>query len=351
VVDTLERPVRDDLFEAATPLLEHLRVDTVRARRHLGAAGYILLGESVREVEHDIAVPLTEQRPVSFVACVNDDLQLANNLLASPVFGTGTPHQLLTYRGMTSAAEGLNRGLHDADHDLVVFIQQDIYIPSWWPARLHRQWDAASHPIAPALAGPFGVRYREGGREHVGHAVDRDSLLRTGPELPARVDGLDELVLVVPRDTDLRVEPRVGWHLYGTDLALQVHRAGGWTAVLDIPCHHNSLVHSLDRGYKHSEAVLATKWPDELPIVTNNSTIEEDPRDRRMRELEEFIDARHADVTNMKNAFDEAQRDISSLSDNLQEAHREIGRLNETLDVVRSRNKKLRRRLSRAQGE
>ena len=337
IVETVSNPVDPALLEAAAPLMQHLRVDTERAARHLGAEAYVLVADVVDEVDADLAVPVGEQRPVTFVACVNDDLQLANNLLASPVLGPGSPHQLLTYRGMTSAAEGLNRGLHAAEHDLVVFIQQDIFIPSWWPARLHRQWELASAETPPSLAGPFGVRYREGGREHVGHAVDRDHLLRMERPLPAPVDGLDELVLVLPRDTDLRVEPRVGWHLYGTDLALQVHRAGGWTAVLDLPCHHNSLYHVLDEGYHHSEAVLAGKWPDELPIVTNSSSIDEDPRERRVRDLEDFIQGRHEEFSKMVDALDVAQGEIERLNEH-------IGTLNDQIARVRERNQKLKQR-------
>lgn len=337
IEETLSAPTSPDLLEAAAPLLEHLRVDAGRAAQHLGAEGYVLVASPVPDVDVDAAVGVADQRPVTFVACVNDDLQLANNLLASPVFGPGSPHQLLTYRGMTSAAEGLNKGLHEAEHDLVVFIQQDIYVPSWWPSRLWRQWELASTETAPSLAGPFGVRYREGGREHVGHVVDRDHLLRMARELPARVDGLDELVLIVPRETDLRVEPRVGWHLYGTDLALEVHQRGGWTAVLDLPCHHNSLFHTLDESYRHSEAMLATKWPAEIPIVTNTSTIEEDPRDKRVRELEAFVAAQHEEFSSMVEALDIAQAEIDRLNG-------ELGRSRELLENARARNRKLRRR-------
>lgn len=330
IEETVSAPTSPDLLEAAAPLLEHLRVDAGRATTHLSAQGYVLVASPVPDVATDLALDAREQRPVTFVACVNDELQLANNLLASPVFDPGSPHQLLTYREMTSAAEGLNRGLHEAEHDLVVFIQQDIYIPSWWPARLWRQWELASADTPPSLAGPFGVRYREGGREHVGHVVDRDHLLRMPRELPARVDGLDELVLIVPRVTDLRVEHRMGWHLYGTDLALEVHRRGGWTAVLDLPCHHNSLVHTLDESYRHSEAMLATKWPAEIPIVTNSSTIEEDPRDRRVRELEAFIEGRHEEFTRMAEALEAAEQ--------------EVVRLTGMVERVRTRNRKLRGR-------
>lgn len=338
IEETLSTEVRPGLIEAAAPLMEHLRVDAERATHHLAAEGYVLVATPIAEVEADLAVAVSEQRPVTFVACVNDELQLANNLLASPALADGSPHQLLTYREMTSAAEGLNRGLHEAEHDLVVFIQQDIYIPSWWPARLWHQWERASAAIAPSLAGPFGVSFREGGREHVGHVVDRDHLLRMPRALPARVDGLDELVLIVPHDTDLRVEPRVGWHLYGTDLALEVHQRGGWTAVLDLPCHHNSLFHTLDESYRHSEAMLATKWPAELPIVTNTSTIEEDPRDRRIGDLEVFIEGRHEEFSRMADSLDIAQQEIERL-------HGEIGAWRDQVTSIKARNQKLREQL------
>lgn len=339
VAETLTTEVDPALVEAATPLLEHLRVDVARATNHLGAEGYLYVADVLTDVPDAGAAEVRDQRPLTFVACVNDDLQLAHNLLASPVFGPDSPHQLLTYRGMTSAAEGLNRGLHEAEHDLVVMIQQDIYVPSWWPERLVRQWELASAGgTPPSLAGPFGVRYREGGREHVGHVVDRDHLLRMPRELPARVDGLDELVLVLPRDTDLRVEPRVGWHLYGTDLALTVHEAGGWTAVLDLPCHHNSLYHDLDESYRHSEAMLATKWTRELPVVTNTSTIEEDPRDARVRDLEAFVARGHEEHVRMSEAIDVARVEIDRL-------HGELARATEQIASTRERNAKLRSRL------
>ncbi len=338
IVETLPVPGSPELLDAATSLMAHLRVDPERAARHLAAEGYVLVATPVADVEADLTVPVRDQRPITFVACVNDERQLVNNLLASPALGEDSPHQLLTYRGMTSAAEGLNRGLHEARHDLVVFIQQDIYVPSWWPTRLWRQWELASADSPPSLAGPFGVRYREGGREHVGHVVDRDYLLHEPRALPARVDGLDELVLIVPRDTDLRVEPRVGWHLYGTDLALEVHQRGGWTAVLDLPCHHNSLFHTLDDSYRHSEAQLATKWPAELPIVTNSSSIEEDPRDRRVRDLETFIEGRHEEFSRMEDALGIAQREIERL-------HADVGQWRDQATSIKARNQKLRAQL------
>ena len=330
------------LLAAAAPLWEQQRIDKERAARQLSAGGYVFLCRPIEDVAEDRAVPLAGQRPVTFVACINDDLQLGSNLLASPALAPGGPHQLLTYRGMSSAAEGLNKGLSAAEHELVVFIQQDIYVPSWWPARLVRQWELADGVSGgdgpPWLAGAFGLRYREGGREHVGHVVDRDSLLREQRALPARVDGLDELVLVVPRDTSLRVEPSLGWHLYGTDLALQVHRAEGWTAVLDLPCHHNSLYHRLDESYRHSEAVLATRWPRELPIYTNTSTISEDPRDARMRALVADLEKGHRDFADRGAALLGAESEVARLNEQVVRLNDQVGKMRGRIHRLRGRS-------------
>ncbi len=106
----------------------------------------------------------------------------------------------------------------------------------------------------------------------IGHVVHRDRLL-AHRSLPSDVDGLDELLMVVPRDTPLRVDAALGWHLYGTDLALQAQQRTLRVVVLDALCHHNSLTGRVPWKYRESERVLAEKWADLLPIHTNLSSI------------------------------------------------------------------------------
>jgi hypothetical protein len=62
--------------------------------------------------------------------------------------------------------------------------------------------------------------------ERIGWVVDRGRKLRDGPELPARVATLDELLLVVRGDTLLRFDPALGFHLYGADICLQARERG-----------------------------------------------------------------------------------------------------------------------------
>ncbi len=60
-----------------------------------------------------------------------------------------------------------------------------------------------------------------GRRSRIGWVVDRGRMLRDGPELPARVATLDELLLIVKRDSGLRFDPALGFHLYGADICIQ----------------------------------------------------------------------------------------------------------------------------------
>jgi hypothetical protein len=336
IVDAPDTPVDPALLDAAKPLLEHLRVHPDRAARHLGTDRYVLLGHPIADLDEG---PYTGP-PLTFVACVNDDLQLHHNLLASPCLAEGHPHEVLLYRGMSSAAEGLNRGIREASHELVVLVQQDIYLPSWWPAGLALQWSAAAPGGTVSVGGPVGVRYREGGRTHVGHAVDRDRLFSMPTPLPADVDGLDELVMVVPKDVEERFDPALGWHLYGTDLALQAHAKGHRVVVLDVPVHHNSLLAELDGTYHHAESVLATKWPRELPIVTNSTTIDEDPRDVRIAALEQAL----AGLEELRSSVGTLESDLAASRTALESREAELDAIH------RSRAWKLARRLQQLLG-
>ncbi len=154
-----------------------------------------------------------------------------------------------------------------------MLVHQDVYLPEGWPARLVSQWRLAERQGGPiGIGGVFGVLDRRVPFDAIGHVVHRDRLL-SHRSLPADVDGLDELLMVVPRGTPLRVDADLGWHLYGTDLALQAQERGLRTVVVDALCHHNSLTGRVPWRYRESERVLARKWEKLLPVHTNLSSI------------------------------------------------------------------------------
>jgi len=272
IVDGIEIPGADPMVDAAVPLLNMLRADPGRTRRYMNTQQMIVLGRPAYRSGPDL--PAAEDPTLTFVANVNDQSQLENNLLRSPVIRNGN-HEVLLFRDRTSAAEGFNAGIAEAHGDLVVLVHQDVYLPKGWDARLISQWHTANSVGDPVgVAGVIGVADRRIPKDHLGRVVDRDNLLDTGNRVPQQVDGLDELLLLVPRDTSLRVDPNLGWHLYGTDLCLQAQRAGLRTMVLDALCHHNSLIARPPATYWDSARVLARKWPHLLPMNTNSATID-----------------------------------------------------------------------------
>jgi len=264
--DLAEQPLVLATAAAAAPLFELLGVGAEDAERDLRTTRLMVRGLPLPD-------PGPDEVPMTFVACVNDDEQLAANLARSPFLRGGGPHELLVFRGCASAAEGLNAGIEQARNELVVLVHQDVYLPESWPARMASQWRTARDQGGPVgIAGVFGVLDRRVPFDAIGRVVHRDRLL-SHRHLPSDVDGLDELLMVVPKDTPLRVEAALGWHLYGTDLALQAQQRGLRVVVLDATCHHNSLTGRVPSQYRHSERVLARKWEDRLPIHTNLSSI------------------------------------------------------------------------------
>jgi len=287
LIGSVDAAADDELIEAAMPLFETLRANPARSARYLDMYQMILSGRPLPEPDRTSEVPLT------FVVCVNDEAQLEANLLRSPCLRAPSPHQVLLFRGCRSAAEGLNAGIAQAVNDLVVLVHQDVYLPEGWTARLAEEWREAERVGGPiGIGGIFGMESRQESGSFVGHVVDRDHLLARGDgRYPKDIDILDEVLLVVRRDTPARFDPALGWHLYGVDLCLSERRRGNRVVLLDALCHHNSLPSAeVDSAYRASEDVMAQKWSELLPICTPCSVIESGSVTWRIARLEEQLE-------------------------------------------------------------
>lgn len=268
VIHTALTPCDPELWRAFIPLADYFHVDADQIHVGLSAHTYILAARRMPP-----APPLDE--PISFVACSNDPGQLANNLAASPCFRSGR-HELIVITDATSAAEGINRGLSQASHRLVVAAHQDIYIPEPWPARFLHQWSLAEQQFGPlGVAGVFGVSPQAGIIQRTGRVINGGQLISSGFDLPAEAVSLDEIVLALPRETPLRLDPLVGWHNYGTDIVLQARQAGLAAAILDGPCLHNTRFAGLRQDFIDSALALSQKWQQARPIHTTCVRIDE----------------------------------------------------------------------------
>jgi SAM-dependent methyltransferase len=277
----LSRPYPPAWWEAVQPLLRHLRLDPERMARYLGASRYIFRGVPFEVAGPDGAGPSSEvdhrtEPPLTFVVCVSDQGTLNANLLSSPCFRPGSPHQVLLMGNCRSAAEGLNRGLGRAKHGWVVCVHQDVYLPAGWPSRFWQQCRRALRTYGRVgVAGVMGVRGVGEEKRWCAHVVHQDRPLRAGP-LPAPVDALDELLLALPRGGPLAFDPALGFHFYGTDLCLSARQRGLPAVALDALCYHNTRSNSYPPDFFVSAAVFARKWPHALPVSTPCATVDRD---------------------------------------------------------------------------
>jgi hypothetical protein len=220
---------------------------------------------------------LSAHTPLSFVVCLSDDAVFGANLFASPCLGTGSLHEVIAIRNAPSAADGLNMGFERATNELVVCVHQDVYLPEGWDRRMISQFRMAEQRFVPVgAAGVYGVGEvipASAPRclptvQRVGRVVDRGRLLQEGPELPAQVAVLDELLVVVPRGSTLRFDPDLGFHLYAADLCLRAIEQGLAVVAFDALCHHNSRSLAMPDSFLPSAHVFARKWAARLPIAT-----------------------------------------------------------------------------------
>lgn len=191
-------------------------------------------------------------RPDTYEECRRSILALETGTCAvriDPVDNTTNRH---------SCAAAYNRAWDDAETDLLVFCHDDVVFPADWLLRVREGLAVLALQVVPwGVAGPIGRR----DKTFLGHALDHEgNPSRFGP-LPARVDTLDELCLVVRRDLPLRFDERLGgFHLYGVDLCIQAAEAGYAAYALDAPCRHNSTTRHRPAEYHVIKRRLQRKW-------------------------------------------------------------------------------------------
>jgi hypothetical protein len=212
---------------------------------------------------------------VTVAVAANDDAVLHQNLLRSPELASGETHQLLVRRGYPSAARAYNSALDEADHDIVVFVHQDVYLPAGWFAGLEQAVAAIeAGGVRWGVLGCFGSRPDAFGG--VGEVYTR-GLGRHGRALlrPEVIETLDEILLVVRRSSGLRFDPALPhYHLYGTDICLEARTRGLATlAFQGFLVHNTNQLLALPPEFYACYRYVRRKWRTSLPIATACLTI------------------------------------------------------------------------------
>jgi hypothetical protein len=221
-----------------------------------------------------------------FVCAVSNVDVLKRRLLTSPCLQPGQRPLALRWNAR-SAADALNPILESTASALwVVWVHQDVVLPQGWDARFldsARQFEKGysssnadfvrRDPVG--VLGVYGVRGHGSAAQRVGRVLDRGRWLDETATLPGEVDSLDELLLALPGDTDLRLDPALGFDLYGTDIVLQAQTRGQTAWVVDAPCEHWSdtpragrMPASLIERVAASGDAFERKWAARLPLKT-----------------------------------------------------------------------------------
>jgi hypothetical protein len=205
-----------------------------------------------------VLVPTTHER------------QLRVNVEASPGLAE-VGARIVSYRGAASPAEALARGQAHLDSDWVLLCHQDVYFPSGFGRQLNAQLAA----IAPAqrrktLIGFVGLGAGQQGQAHAPAGFVIDRLHRVDHPASAMAVSIDELAIVIARDSVHKIDPSLGWHLWATDLCLTAmceHQV--FAQIVRLPLFHNSRTGwSNPPGFAEAGARLARKWAGFGPIHT-----------------------------------------------------------------------------------
>ncbi len=190
-----------------------------------------------------------------------------------PVCVNPVPISCLSFAAAASAAEGLNAGIEQAEHEFVVLVHQDVYLPEGWPARMVAQWRRAERQGAPSASGASSACWIAG-------SPSMPSAMSCTVTACSRTEACPPMSMASTncswccRDRPLCESTRhwVGTCTGRTSPCRPSSTISVWSS-LDAPCHHNSLTGRVPWRYRESERVLARKWEKFLPIHTNLSSI------------------------------------------------------------------------------
>lgn len=204
---------------------------------------------------------------LAVAAAVNDRAVLDQCLASSPDIKAGAI-ALRTYEGYSSASIAYNKALEECDAEILIFAHQDVYLPSQFAAKVDKALGELDR-VQPewAVAGVVGVDSDDAlhGRSW---STGLRAVIGSNSSLPAPVETLDEMVLILRTSSGLRFDEQLpGFHLYAADIIQMAASAGRSTWVIDAPAiHHSRPVLSLGGSYTEAWRYMRRKWRDRLPI-------------------------------------------------------------------------------------
>ena len=215
---------------------------------------------------------------ITFIVPVGDEEVYRNNFLASPALAGEHPHQVIEQKGFSCSGEAYNEGLDRAVNDLIVCAHQDVVLPVNWD---YQFWETVQQlnesrwaPIG--IVGCIGIT-RQG--KAAGHIYRHDREFSPEPELPARVETLDELLISFRKSSGLRFDQNLpSFHFYAVDMCLQAQSRGWSNMAVNVPCFHQGKNWRGKPGaFFVSRSYMVQKWKHLLPVQTLSGRLDGNP--------------------------------------------------------------------------
>lgn len=212
----------------------------------------------------------------SVVVPTTEETQLRDNVECSPGLQE-VQAGVISVRQASSPADALAQARPHCQAPWVLLCHQDVYFPTGFGEQLNAV--LAAIPEAErerSLIGFIGLGVDRSSHQPVpaGHVIDR--LSRADHADSQAVLSIDELALVLSRDSLHRIDPSLGWHLWATDLCLTAigeHRV--FPRIVRLPLFHNSRTGwTLPPALLDSAQRLLDKHPGFVPIHTLCGTLD-----------------------------------------------------------------------------
>jgi 2-polyprenyl-3-methyl-5-hydroxy-6-metoxy-1,4-benzoquinol methylase len=175
--------------------------------------------------------------------CLSDDVDARNNnLLASPIFGESSLHEVIFLPRNDDSATLCNKALRQAQNSIVVILSEEAYLPSGWSHRLHDQLKKLrllDESDTSWVCGVRGLSDVEGSTTPIGACISNYDSICHG-NLPSAATSLEYDLFVVHRDTPLKFAEQAGSSAPGENISLQPNCEGVSQYVVNAPYFLNN---------------------------------------------------------------------------------------------------------------
>jgi hypothetical protein len=201
---------------------------------------------------------------IAVVVAVTDDVQFNEFIMASPGLQE-LDVDIISVHGAKSAAEAFYLGIEETTCPWIIYCHQDVYFPEGSGREIERLVSTLSKDTVLGFAGLSG-RINSDEIECVGIVYSGKLGLLDFRGRRTDAVSLDELAIVLNRDCKYQIDPKLGWHLWGTDLCLQAALDGCPARVERVLMTHNSSHDYIGNGglpaeFEDSKKVLIAKYP------------------------------------------------------------------------------------------